>query len=99
MPRGRAKSKGFGLGDAFMIAAAVLFVWLVLKSLHFVDPPEDFTTYILEAIIGVMITAWFTESRDFRNRTIKQGEDIVEIKTKINYLEKGFEELRTKLSY
>jgi hypothetical protein len=93
----RAKTKGFGLADAFMIVAALLFFWLVLKSLHLVDPPDDFTTYILEAIVGVMITAWFTESRDFRNRTIKQGEDIIEIKTKINYLEKGFEELRTRL--
>jgi hypothetical protein len=97
MPKARMKKKeGFGFANALMVVALLLLLWLILKTLHIVDPSEDITTYILEAILGVMITAWFMESRDFRKRTIKQGEAIIEIQTKIGYLEKGFEELRRK---
>jgi hypothetical protein len=100
MPKAKVKRKeGFGFSDVLMLLVVVFFIWFVLKSFHLVDPPEDYATYVLEAILGIMITAWYTESRDFRKRTITQGMAIVEMKTKIEYLEKGFNELRTQVGY
>jgi F0F1-type ATP synthase assembly protein I len=94
MPRGRGRKTSFGFGEALMAIAAVFFIWLVLKTLKIIDPPEDFTMYILEAILGVMIAAWFTESRDFRKKTMAHGEAIVQLSTKIDYLEKGLDALK-----
>jgi hypothetical protein len=63
----RARRKtGFGLSDFFILIAFLLLAWLVLKSLHLVDPPEDLTTYILEAILGAILAAQFAESWEFR---------------------------------
>jgi hypothetical protein len=90
----RKKKEGFGIGDVLMLIALLLFLWLVLKTLKFIDPPEEYSMYILEAILGIMITAWFTDIRDFKKKTINQGEMLVEIKTKVGYLEKNLEELK-----
>ena len=93
MPR-KKKKEEFGVGDVLMFIGLVLFIWLILKTLGLIDPPEEYSMYILEAILGIMITTWFTDIRDFKKRTINQGEMLVEIKTKVMYLEKQVEELK-----
>lgn len=82
VPKGKKNKKketGFELSDFFILIAFLLLAWLILKSLHLVDPPEDFSTYILEAILGAILAAQFAESWEFRKRTMAQGERIARI--------------------
>jgi len=87
------KQEAFSIGDALMIIAFLLLIWLILKTLRFVDPPEEYSMYVLEGILGAMIIAWFTDIRDYKKRTIAQGQTLAEIKTKVEYLEKSFEKM------
>jgi hypothetical protein len=95
MPKKKKKGKGIDFTEALLIVAILLLLWLVLKSFKLVDPPDDFITYILEAILGVMITAQFIEAWDFRKKSTDHGEAIIEIKTRLEYIEKSVNEIKT----
>jgi hypothetical protein len=97
MPKKKKKDTSFNIGIVLLVFSALLLFWLILKTLKLVDPPEDFTTYILEAILGLMLSAQFAEALSFRKKIESHGEAIIEIKTKIEYIEKSIEELKTNL--
>jgi len=44
--------------------------------LGLVDPPQEVSLYILEAILAAFVAAWFTEVRDLRKRVENLGERI-----------------------
>ena len=84
----RKKKEEFGLGDALMLIALILLIWLLLKSLGLVDPPENISTYILEGILGAMILAWFTDIREIKKKAIRNSEELAAIKAKLSIIEK-----------
>ena len=89
----RKKKEEFGLGDALMLIALILLIWLLLKSLGLIDPAENISIYILEGILGTMILAWFTDIRDIKKTANQNSRELATIKTRIDYIERTINKL------
>lgn len=92
MPR-RRREEGVSLGDVLMFIALLLFIWFLLKTLGFIDPAENLSMYILDAILGSIILAWFTDVRDLKKTANQNSRELATIKTRIDYIEKALSKL------